>query len=193
MIMCCIPGCKQEGMVLQMATNRWYCVDHAWSDDEVKRIENESELEVKNVIVPPIDDSKFAIATKKHLEDVGPRFQHLADFQDYLADGLVAVTNSLSRYQNDVDFKRKASLEGALNFVRVYQEQLADFTKQKWAFNKMLDECVPTREVMSAIKADRIKAAYDKKNAEIYKAQTGADPSSLLGSSDGDASDCESV
>jgi hypothetical protein len=131
----------------------------------------------------------YTAPAKKLLEDVGTRFGHLNDFTDYLSEGLIAVTNSLARYDNESDRARKIKLEGALAFLRIYQEQMANYSGQKWAFNKRLDECAPTRATLNAIKADRIKAAEDKKAATIKAAQTGADPNKLLGTGEdtGDA------
>jgi hypothetical protein len=123
----------------------------------------------------------YIAPTKKLLEDIGTRFAHLNDLTDYLGEGLTSVTNSLARYDNESDRTRKIKLEGALAFIRIYQDQMANYDGKKWEFNKMLDECAPTRATLDAIKADRIKAAEDKKNAAIKAAQTGANPTRLLG------------
>ena len=123
----------------------------------------------------------YVAPAKKKLEDSGTRFEHLNDLVDYLSEGLISVINSLDRYKNDSDVERKAKLEGALNLIRVYQEQMANYAGQKWEFNKMLDECVPARSVLDAIKADKKKAAEDKKAAGIKAAQNGPYPSRLLG------------
>ena len=154
MIMCCIPDCKEEGMVFQMATGRWYCIDHAWSDDRVNEDGTVSETTEVKPEAKTVDE-KYSIPEKKSLNDVGSRFMHLAELQDYFEDGLIAVCMSLSRYQNDIDLKRKVRLEGAILLLKIYEEQLAGYATQKWAFNKLLDECVPTKEALSAIKADR--------------------------------------
>jgi len=100
----------------------------------------------------------YTAPAKKKLEDSGTRFEHLNDFADYLGEGLIAVTNSLERYKNDSDVERKVKLEGALALIKVYQEQMANYAGQKWEFNKMLDENVPTRATLDAIRAERIAA-----------------------------------
>ena len=133
----------------------------------------------------------YTAPVKKSLEEEGTRFAHLNDLIDYLGDGLIAVNNSLARYKNESDAARKTKLEGALALIQGYQEQMANYSGQKWAFNNMLDDCAPTRATLNAIKADRIKAAEDKKNAAIKAAQTGADPSRLFdGSDDSPSSSC---
>ena len=128
----------------------------------------------------------YVAPAKKKLEDTGTRFEHLNDLTEYLSEGLIAVTNSLERYKNDSDTERKMKLEGALALIRIYQEQMANYAGQKWEFNKMLDEYVPLRSTLDAIKADKKKAAEDKKNAEIKAAQNGPIDSTRLLGSDGD-------
>jgi hypothetical protein len=94
------------------------------------------------------------VGTKKKLEDTGTRFQFLNDFLDYLGEGLIAVTNSLERYDNDIDKVRKVSLEKAIKLVQVYQDQMANRDGSKWDFNSMLDKCVPERGVLETIRKD---------------------------------------
>lgn len=150
---------------------------HFWYNPETKAYEEGDEM-------GPDGQGDYGPAytapAKKLLEDVGTRFGHLNDFTDYLSEGLIAVTNSLARYDNESDRARKIKLEGALAFLRIYQEQMSNYSGQKWAFNKVLDGCAPSKETLNAIKADRVKAAEDKKNDAIKAAKTGADPRRLL-------------
>lgn len=97
----------------------------------------------------------YTAPEKKKLEDVSTRFVHLNDLTDYLSEGLIAVTNSLERYKNDSDVGRKAKLEGALSLIHIYQEQMANYSDQKWAFNRMLDENVPTKETLALIRQEK--------------------------------------
>lgn len=111
------------------------------------------------------------VPSKKDLMDTGTRFQHLADFQDYLADGLQAVNCSLARYSNDTDEVRKRNLESAMKLLSIYQNNLAEMDKNKWDFNRMLDENAPTKEALNAIRIDEASVAETKKADEIRKAQ----------------------
>jgi hypothetical protein len=94
------------------------------------------------------------------LEDLGTRWRHIADFQDYIADGLDAVTQILNKYPKPenipaIDAARKKGLESALALIEVYQMKMAKFEQKKWDLNNVLDKCVPSREVLAQIKADK--------------------------------------
>src|ERR1035437_2992339 len=91
----------------------------------------------------------YTTPTKKTLDDTGTRFGHLADFQDYLSDGLVVVGNSLARYKNDADVERQKSLEAAVALLKVYQYNMVGYDSQKWGFNKMLDACAPSAATLA--------------------------------------------
>jgi hypothetical protein len=108
---------------------------------------------------------EFTPSVPKMLNDLGTRFRMLNDFQDYLGDGLVAVQNSLARYDNESDQKRKDSLEGALKLLNVYMGNLAQYDQHKFELNKLLDEHVPSKAVMDAIKAERAAVAKITKDA----------------------------
>lgn len=114
----------------------------------------------------------------KMMNDLGTRFHHLADLQDYLTDGLIAVTNSLARYANDADQKRKEGLEGAIKLLNVYQNTLAQYDRQKFEFNQTLDECAPSKAVLDAIKSDRAAAATAAKIKEASPKEGPQEPPS---------------
>jgi hypothetical protein len=126
---------KQQRYVECSAEEAWDC--------------EEKTMELGPVYVPP---------EKRLLTDTGTRFEHLNDLIDYLADGLVAVTNSLARYANPNDDLRKKRLEGALSLIITYRDQLANIDGSKWALNNLLDKCVPERGVIEGIRKDRIEA-----------------------------------
>ena len=108
---------------------------------------------------------------KKLLTDIGTRFQFLGDLQDYLGDGLAAVTASLARYANDSDQIRKTSLEATLTLVGIYQKQLAGWDHERCELNHVLDACTPKQLVMDEIKANNTKTRL----AAIEALKTGAD------------------
>jgi hypothetical protein len=55
-------------------------------------------------------------------------------------------------------------LEKALELVEVYQMKLAEYESKKWdLYNKVLDKCVPSREVIAQIKADKEHEAAKRK------------------------------
>ena len=105
----------------------------------------------------------YVAPAKKKLEDAGTRFEHLNDLVDYLGEGLISVINSLDRYKNDSDVERKAKLEGALTLIKIYQEQMANYAGRKWDFNRLLDECVPSRESLDLIRQEKLEKAQQKK------------------------------
>ena len=103
---------------------------------------------------------KYVSPVKKSLEDVLTRWQALADFQDYIANGLDVITTTLAKYDNPanipaVDAARKKGLEHALKLIEVYQMQMAGFEQKKWDLNNLLDKCVPSRETRALIKAEK--------------------------------------
>src|ERR1035438_4542246 len=108
---------------------------------------------------------------KKLLTDVGTRFQFLGDLQDYLGEGLTAVTKSLARYANDSDKVRKTSLEAALTLVGIYQKQLSGWDREQNELNHILDACTPKQLVLDEIKANNTKTRL----AAIEALKTGAD------------------
>jgi hypothetical protein len=117
----------------------------AWDSEE-----REKTMELGNAYTPP---------EKKSLTDVGTRFIHLGDLLDYLNDGLVAVENSLERYDNVKDTQRKKRLEGAVSLVNIYRDQMANIDGHKWDLNNLLDKCVPGRGVLEGIRKARVEAA----------------------------------
>ena len=114
---------------------------------------------------------EYTCTVPKMMNDLGTRFRHIADFQEYLSEGLVAVTHSLGRYKNDSDLDRQKSLESALKLLNAYQNNLAEYDRQKFDFNQMLDECAPSKKVIDEIKSDRAAAAERAKAAKISEAQ----------------------
>jgi hypothetical protein len=136
---CQEPRCLNEGRIRQQSTGKYFCTDHAWSAD---RTPEEGLAHPKTESAP----------IKKSLEDVGTRWRHIADFQDYLADGLQAVTTTLQRYDNSIDAERKKTLEGALKLIEAYQMQMAGYESKKWDLNNILDKCVPSRETIAEIR-----------------------------------------
>jgi len=115
----------------------------AWDSEE-----REKTMELGNAYVAPV---------KKLLTDTSTRFDHINDLLDYLNDGLVAVENSLERYDNVKDAQRKKRLEGAIALVNIYRDQLANLDGHKWDLNNLLDKCVPERGVLEAIRKARIE------------------------------------
>jgi hypothetical protein len=128
------------------------------SAEEAWDSEKEDSVELGPVYTPPV---------KKLLTDAGTRFNHINDLLDYLNDGLVAVENSLERYENAKDHTRRKKLIDALSLVRLYQEHLANMDGYKWDLNNMLDKCVPERGVLEGIRKARIEPtkALEKKAA----------------------------
>jgi len=118
--------------------------EEAWDSEK-----EEGSMELGQVYTPPV---------KKLLTDVSTRFNHINDLLDYLNDGLVAVENSLERYENAKDHTRRKKLIDALSLVRLYQEQLANMDGCKWDLNNLLDKCVPERGVLEGIRKARIEA-----------------------------------
>jgi hypothetical protein len=133
-------------------------VDFWWDDEAGQYVEGTRTGPIPREQKMEYDGTR---AVKKLLEDAGTRFEHLADFQDFLSDGLVAVENSLSRYKNDADIERQKNLAAALTLLKAYQYNLAQYDRKKFDFNTMLDlpECTASKEVLNEIKSDRKKAA----------------------------------
>ena len=104
---------------------------------------------------------EYVQTSVKTMNDQGTRFIHLAEFQDYLSDGLVAVTNSLTRYANGADIARQKSLEAALELLKIYQYSLSGYDRKKFDFNQMLDANVPSKAVLDEIKKERAAAKAD--------------------------------
>jgi len=111
--------------------------------------DREGSMELGPAYIPP---------AKRLLTDRGTRFNHLNDLLDFLNDGLVAVTNSLSRYENTNDELRKKRLESAVAFVTIYRDQIANIDGYKWNLNNTLDKCVPERGVLEGIRKARTEA-----------------------------------
>lgn len=130
---------------------------HFWFNSETKMYEEGDEI-----------GPAYTAPAKKLLEDGGTRFEHLNDLVDYLGEGLIAVNNSLTRYKNESDAVRKVKLEGALALIHIYQEQMANYSGQKGAFNKMLDTYVPTKETLALIRQEKLeKAKADKSDQKL--------------------------
>src|SRR5271166_5499319 len=103
---------------------------------------------------------------KKSMDDTGTRFQFLSDFQDYLSDGLLAVNNSLARYNNDTDAVRKKSLESALSLLNAYQERLSGMERDGYALNNLLDSCAPDKKIIAAIREEVRQSRTDKNDSK---------------------------
>jgi hypothetical protein len=106
-----------------------------------------------------------ALPQRKKLEDQGSRFQHLADFQDYIGDGLLVVNNSYSAHKNAADKMRGAQLEIVLRFTTAYQESLAldktgrNYMAQKFDINRLIDSNQPSKETLATIRTEVQTAA----------------------------------
>jgi len=100
----------------------------------------------------------YTAPSNKLLADTGTRFDHINDLLDYLNDGLVAVTNTIERFENAKDVQRMKRLEGAISLINVYRDQLSNIDGYKWDLNNMLDKCVPERGVLEGIRKARIEA-----------------------------------
>ncbi len=106
-----------------------------------------------------------ALPQRKKLEDQGSRFQHLADFQDYIGDGLLVVNNSFRSHANAADKMRGAQLEIVLRFTTAYQESLAldktgrNYTAQKFDINRLIDSNQPSKETLATIRTEIQTAA----------------------------------
>src|ERR1035437_7099972 len=94
-------------------------MDFWWDDESQQYVEGSRYGPISRSKEPRM--SEYVASTKKTLDDMGTRFGHLADFQDYLSDGLVVVGNSLARYKNESDVERQKSLEAAVALLKVYQ------------------------------------------------------------------------
>jgi hypothetical protein len=117
----------------------------AWDSED-----KEKTMGLGNAYTPP---------EKKLLTDVGTRFLHVGDLLDYLNGGLIAVENSLERFENGKDRERKKRLEGAISLINVYRDQIANIDGHKWDLNNLLDKCVPERGVLEGIRKARIETA----------------------------------
>ena len=157
--MCSVEGCLEDASVTDSETGKVYCAEHIWKSSRPAEVtEGTEHLDEKHGVTHPVGAVReYVEPTKRKPEDVGTRFQHLADFQDYLSDGLLAVTNSLDRYKNDSDEVRKKNLESTLKLLSVYQERLADLDEKKWDLNNMLDKCAPARGVLESIREEAKK------------------------------------
>jgi hypothetical protein len=112
---------------------------------------------------------------KKKLEDEGTRFEHLGDFQEHIATGILAMTNVVKTYNNPANQSRKEQLETVLRFIAAYQESLAldkdgrNYAGQRFDMNRLIDANVPTKEILAAIRAEvkaKPKVAVDKKKED---------------------------
>lgn len=118
---------------------------------------------------------------RKKLEDRGTRFEHLADFQDYVGEGLLAVTNSFRTYKNDSDKIKLVQMESVMRFIQKYQELLAldkdgrNYSGQQFDMNRLLDANVPTKEVLAAIRTEINTAAPISKAKTDQKDQNEND------------------
>ncbi len=137
-------------------------VKHFWWDNNLNRYIECSEEEAwareeGNMSEDYTPGPVYAPPTKKLLTDTGTRFDHLNDLLDYFGEGLLAVTNSLLRHDNESDELRKKRLENTITLIQIYRDQLANVDGQKWDFNNMLDKCVPERGVLEAIRKENIE------------------------------------
>jgi hypothetical protein len=118
------------------------------SAEEAWDSEKEKPMELGNAYIPPMP---------KLLTDTGTRFDHVNDLMGYLNDGLIAVDNSLERFENVKDRQRRKRLVDAISLIHSYQEKLANMDAFKWDLNNMLDKCVPERGVLEGIRKARIE------------------------------------
>ncbi len=126
------------------------------SEQEAWDAEERGSMELGNAYTPPV---------KKLLTDTGTRFAHISDLIEYLEEGLLAVENSLQRYANEKDSRRRDRLTATIALVHIYQESMANMDGYKWDLNNMLDRCVPERGVLEEIRRARIESKTDKKSA----------------------------
>ncbi len=158
---CAEPGCGEAGVVSSSNTHAKFCITHAWKqdrtvDDNGLSHPGPAESSPKIPMVPTVPTVYINyVEPKKFLEDEGTRFRHIADFQEYISSGIEAVTNSIKKYKNENDLIRLVKLEACLKFVEIYMETLSGFDNKKWDLNNLLDKCVPSRDVLSQIKADK--------------------------------------
>jgi hypothetical protein len=126
---------------------------YRWDADSRKYIEcTEDEWRAEGQGGPVYTPSK-----KKLLEDVDTRFNHLGDLIEWLNEGIEAVQNSLSRYNNKNDEVRLAGLQNTLTFVYTYRDVLANVDAEKWGLNQMLDQCAPDKSILEQIRRERIQ------------------------------------
>ena len=154
---CAEPGCEEAGVISSSNTTAKFCINHAWKQD---RSVDENGLSHPTENTPRLVATIVSPLKPQSLEDLGTRWRHIADFQDYIADGLDAVTQILNKYPKPenipaIDAARKKGLESALALIEVYQMKMAKFEQKKWDLNNVLDKCVPSREVLAQIKADK--------------------------------------
>ena len=109
--------------------------------------------------------TKKPVARPK-LEDIGTRFQHLADFQEYVAMGVDVVEKSLARHDNEADVNKKRGLEAAMVYLQAYQEQLANYDGLKWKLHEVLDSCPPDENIIEEIRSARIQKFKAEGKAE---------------------------
>lgn len=178
---CSVQGCGEAGPVKQRATGKFFCINHAYAADRIDEAVDEYGLSHPE---NPTEDStpkKIVLVerppVKKSLEDIGTRWQFLADFQDHIADGIHAVNLSLQRYDNPNDVLRKRNLEMSLRLVEVYQMQMAGYEQKKWDLNSMLDKCAPSREVLAQIRAEKEHEVARRQVEHERKRKTDGDKS----------------
>lgn len=148
-------------------------VMYYWYDQNRRKyVECEGTMELGPVYVSP---------ARKSLEDVGTRFNHVNDLYDWLGDGLVAVTNSITRYNNEQDVVRKKKLEDCLLYLGIYRDQMAGIDGHQYAFNDMLDRCIPEPGVLAAIRKERIEAAKNNPQKDVPPAIRPEDDPNLQG------------
>jgi hypothetical protein len=157
---CAEPGCTETGVISSSNTTAKFCVNHAWKQDRTVDEHGLNHPEPKTEENLGKEIIKYVSPVKKSLEDVLTRWQALADFQDYIANGLDVMTTTLANYDNPanipaVDAARKKGLEHALKLIEVYQMQMAGFEQKKWDLNNILDKCVPSRDTLALIKAEK--------------------------------------
>ena len=157
---CAEPGCTETGVISSSNTTAKFCVNHAWKQDRTVDEHGLNHPEPKTEENLGKEIIKYVSPVKKSLEDVLTRWQSLADFQDYIANGLDVITTTLAKYDNPanipaVDAARKKGLEHALKLIEVYQMQMAGFEQKKWDLNNLLDKCVPPRDTLALIKAEK--------------------------------------
>ena len=166
--MCDYSGCLETGLLTDAITQKSFCADHIWRSNRndgaavistemaAEAAVPETEIDSEHGLTHMPGVAKFIPAAERKLDDVCTRYQVLSDLLDYLGDGLLAVTNSLVRYKNDFDYTRQRNLEGSIKLVQVYMERLGEMDRGKWEMNKVLDQCVPAKDVLEAIRKERI-------------------------------------
>jgi len=163
---CSYPGCDNEGLVRQNATGAFFCPTHCWTAERGP-LDNEHGLNHPEATPAPKTAIVYVAPAKKALDNVLTRWQAIADFQDYIAEGLQVVMESNARYDSNnippTAAQYQKTLQGALKLIEVYQMQMAGYEQKKWDLGRVVDTCKPTRAALDKIKADKEHEAAKRK------------------------------